>query len=274
MSTSYKPKVHPCVNVGWNKCLLKFLLDHCQTQIFSHKTRKDRLQTQILYKWLPETLTTPFAISQMPVGLDPSLYSVVPRSFIISLVDPTSFSRTVVGNAPSKGLAFIRSCIFGTFTRGGFRKSFFKSVYSRFQIPGSLYNFKIFRSGEKLDWYINFHNLPGPSHEDGSSLFLLLSQSSQVYEHNRSNDSAQNMSLALFSQHAAPDDISNKCCWAKCVKSRGSVYYIQHTWGNVTRTSSRNFFASSPSCSLSRITLVAISLSPEVIIHTRFRSAQ
>lgn len=42
-------------------------------------------------------------MSQIPFGLEPSLYSVTPRSFIFSLVELASGSRTEEGSAPNKG---------------------------------------------------------------------------------------------------------------------------------------------------------------------------
>ncbi|GER43353.1 ketol-acid reductoisomerase [Striga asiatica] len=55
----------------------------------------------------------------IPVGFDPSLYSVAPDNFIISLVDPTNVSRNLEGRAPNKGLADTKSLILGTLTKGG-----------------------------------------------------------------------------------------------------------------------------------------------------------
>lgn len=75
-----------------------------------------------------QTFTTPIETSQIPVGLDPSLYSVVPCPRRVSFVLLSKVSRTAAGSAPTKGWVFRRSLTLGIFTIGGFLCNFFKSV--------------------------------------------------------------------------------------------------------------------------------------------------
>lgn len=71
--------------------------------IRTNKTIRSQQNFCVLLK-RRQTLTTPTETSHIPVGLEPSLYSVVPCPRTVSFVLLLSKgSRTAAGSAPTKG---------------------------------------------------------------------------------------------------------------------------------------------------------------------------